>query len=70
MPAELYIKRAKRAFDLIFCDPPFLYRHKWELIQSIASSALAKKGARLLLHRPKEDFCDNLPANLVMEDSR
>jgi 16S rRNA (guanine(966)-N(2))-methyltransferase RsmD len=53
--AELFIIRAKRHFDLIFCDPPFPYRYKWELMQSIAASALAGPGSRLLLHRPRED---------------
>ncbi|MDR0709492.1 MAG: RsmD family RNA methyltransferase [Spirochaetaceae bacterium] len=53
--AELFVLRAKRRFDLIFCDPPFPYRYKWELLQNIAASALAGAGSRLLLHRPRED---------------
>ncbi|MDR3338442.1 MAG: RsmD family RNA methyltransferase [Treponema sp.] len=53
--AELYIMRAKRPFDLIFCDPPFPYKYKWELLKSIDASGLLKKGSRLLLHRPRED---------------
>jgi 16S rRNA (guanine(966)-N(2))-methyltransferase RsmD len=70
MPAELYIKRAKRPFDFIFCDPPFPYRYKWELVQSIASSPLMNETSCLLLHRPREDFCKNLPAELVLKDCR
>ena len=70
MSAELYVKRAKQPFDLIFCDPPFPYKYKWELIQSIASSPLMKEGSRLLLHRPREDFRDNPSANLVLDDTR
>ena len=70
MPAELYIKRAKKAFDLIFCDPPFTYKYKWDLILSISESALMKEGSRLLLHRPRKDFCDTVPEKLVLEDSR
>jgi len=57
MPAELYVKRAKRPFDIIFCDPPFNYKYKWELVQAIAASALSGEGSRLLLHRPREDYC-------------
>ncbi|MDR1353218.1 MAG: RsmD family RNA methyltransferase [Treponema sp.] len=53
--AELFVQRSKKHFDLIFCDPPFPYRYKWELLQSIAASALAGPGSRLLLHRPRED---------------
>jgi 16S rRNA (guanine(966)-N(2))-methyltransferase RsmD len=53
--AELFVMRAKKRFDLIFCDPPFPYRYKWELLRNIAASALAGPGSRLLLHRPRED---------------
>jgi len=70
MPAELYVKRAKQPFDIIFCDPPFSYRHKWELIRSIAASVLMKTGSRLLLHRPREDAPDGPMPNLNLEDSR
>ena len=70
MPAELYVKRAKRSFDLIFCDPPFPYRYKLELIKSIASSPLMEDGSRLLLHHPREEDYGKLPANLMLEDSR
>ena len=70
MAAELYVKRAKRRFDFIFCDPPFPYKYKWELIKSIAASKLMNEGSRLLLHRPREDFCGNPSVNLSLEDSR
>ena len=70
MPAELYVKRAKRPFDLIFCDPPFPYKYKWELIDSIASSPLMKEGSRLLLHHPREDSNDSPSPRLILEDSR
>jgi 16S rRNA (guanine(966)-N(2))-methyltransferase RsmD len=70
MAAELYVKRAKRSFDLIFCDPPFPYQFKWELIRAIAASPLVKEGSRILLHRPREDFYENPPPFLVKTDSR
>jgi len=70
IPAELYIKRAKRSFDVIFCDPPFPYKFKWDLIRSIADSPLTHENTRLLLHHPREDSCENLPANLILEDTR
>jgi 16S rRNA (guanine(966)-N(2))-methyltransferase RsmD len=56
MAAELYVERARRSFDCIFLDPPFPYRFKWELVKSIAASPLSPEGARILLHRPREDF--------------
>lgn len=57
--AELYVKRAKRPFNIIFCDPPFSYQFKWQLINSIASSPLMEKDSLLLLHRPREDHPDD-----------
>jgi 16S rRNA (guanine(966)-N(2))-methyltransferase RsmD len=70
MSAELYIKRAKRDFDIIFCDPPFPYRFRQELLQSIASSCLVKENSRLLLHAPREEPIETLPANLKLADCR
>jgi 16S rRNA (guanine(966)-N(2))-methyltransferase RsmD len=56
MAVELYVRRARRSFDCVFCDPPFPYRYKWNLVQDIAASPLAKNGSLILLHRPREDF--------------
>ena len=70
LPAELYIKRAKRHFDLIFCDPPFSYKYKWELLKSIAESNLVTSGTLLLLHCPREDSCGRTPENLPIKERR
>lgn len=70
MSAELYVKRAKKPFDIIFCDPPFPYRYKWELIKAISESALLKQDSRLLIHRPREDFCETPPKNLLLDFSK
>ena len=70
MSAELYIQRAKRDFDIIFCDPPFPYKYRKELLLSIASSCLVKNGSRLLLHAPREEPIETLPQNLKLEDCR
>jgi 16S rRNA (guanine(966)-N(2))-methyltransferase RsmD len=70
MAAELYVRRARGPFGVIFCDPPFPYRHKWELAGAIAASPLMGPDSLLILHRPREDFCrEALPA-LVREDFR
>ena len=70
MPAELYIKRAKRSFDFVFCDPPFNYKYKAELIQSIAKSALVNESTTLLIHHPGENFLGKLSENIVLKDKR
>jgi 16S rRNA G966 N2-methylase RsmD len=68
MSAELYVRRAKRSFDIIFCDPPFPYKYKWPLVGSIARSPLMEGGSRLILHRPREDFHDDPIDYLERED--
>jgi 16S rRNA (guanine(966)-N(2))-methyltransferase RsmD len=70
MAVELYVKRAKRPFDLIFCDPPFPYKFKWHLIEALSASKLMIPGSRLLLHRPREDQSEGIPAKLVKKDSK
>jgi 16S rRNA (guanine(966)-N(2))-methyltransferase RsmD len=70
MAAELYVQRAKKQFDIIFCDPPFPYKFKWELMASIAASPLMEQGSRLLIHRPRQDFFVSSPKTLTLEDSR
>jgi 16S rRNA (guanine(966)-N(2))-methyltransferase RsmD len=58
MPAELYIQRAKRSFTTIFCDPPFSYKYKLQLLLSIESSPLMTSSSLLLIHRPKTEGLD------------
>jgi 16S rRNA (guanine(966)-N(2))-methyltransferase RsmD len=70
MPAELYIKRAKRPFDLIFCDPPFSYQYKWDLIFNICSSALVKEDTHVLLHCPREDLPKEDIPHIIRTDYR
>jgi 16S rRNA (guanine(966)-N(2))-methyltransferase RsmD len=70
MPAELYVKRAKRPFDLIFLDPPFPYQYKWDLIKNICSSALVKEATLILLHRPREDAPEETIPGIIRTDSR
>jgi 16S rRNA (guanine966-N2)-methyltransferase len=70
MPAELYVKRTKNSFDIIFLDPPFPYQYKWELMENIASSALVKKETRILIHRPSNDCPKRDIKNMEIKDSR
>jgi len=56
MAAELYVIRAKRKFDIIFIDPPFPYKFKWEFTESVALSPLVSNETRVLIHRPRNDY--------------
>jgi 16S rRNA (guanine(966)-N(2))-methyltransferase RsmD len=70
MPVELYIKRAQKKFDVVFCDPPFPYKYKGELIRSIAGSPILAAGSRLLVHRPREERWQDIPEYLAVEYSK
>jgi 16S rRNA (guanine(966)-N(2))-methyltransferase RsmD len=68
--SELYIKRSRRSFDFIFCDPPFSYKHKKELITSIEESALLAENTLLLVHYPKTEAPDWGLARLALRETR
>jgi len=68
--AELYVKRGKTPFDIIFLDPPFPYQFKWELVSRIAASSLVSPGSSILIHRPRQDFQKENIASLEKTDSR
>jgi len=70
IPAEVYVKRAKKSFDIIFLDPPYPYRFKWELTEKIAASFLVKSETRILIHRPREDNLKTEIPNLRKTDTR
>lgn len=70
MPAELYVKRARTSFDIIFIDPPFPYQYKWELVENITTSALVKNGTKILIHRPRPEYLQKDIPKLIKTDSR
>jgi 16S rRNA (guanine(966)-N(2))-methyltransferase RsmD len=70
MSVELYVKRARRHFDIVFLDPPFPYQFKWDLIGRIAASPIISYESKLLIHRPREDNqAEKIPL-LIKYDSR
>lgn len=54
MAVELFLQRCPRAFDYIFCDPPFPYRFHQELLEVIAGRRLLTETGRAMIHRPAE----------------
>lgn len=70
MPAELYVQRVKKSFDIIFLDPPFPYQFKWELVSNIAASYLVSNGTKILIHRPRPDYLKTEILNLDRIDTR
>ncbi|MCL1815071.1 MAG: RsmD family RNA methyltransferase [Treponema sp.] len=67
MAVELYIKRAKRSFDYIFCDPPFAYQYKNELIETITASPLMDKESLFMFHHPKTEELQRI---LALKETR
>ncbi len=70
MAVELYVKRGKKPFDLVFCDPPFPYRFKQQLVDSISKSRLVKEGSLVMIHRPREDGMPDGFSPLELVDRR
>ncbi|MDR1400577.1 MAG: RsmD family RNA methyltransferase [Treponema sp.] len=69
MAVELYVQRVKTPFNIIFCDPPFSYQFKWELVKAIAASPLMVEGSCLLIHHPSEEVPGNME-KLRLEQSK
>jgi 16S rRNA (guanine(966)-N(2))-methyltransferase RsmD len=67
MAAELYVKRAKRPFNIIFCDPPFSYKFKRQLVEALLRSKLMISSSKLLFHHPRNGNPEEIPACLTRE---
>jgi 16S rRNA (guanine(966)-N(2))-methyltransferase RsmD len=70
MPVELYIKRTKlKNFDIVFCDPPFIYKYKEDLLASIAKNGIIREGGLVLLHHPGEEHFElnGVPLEILEE---
>ena len=66
MPVERFIKRRKEeelSFDIIYLDPPFIFKNKAEIISGIADKGLLNLGGRLIIHLPAEE---SLPDVMVV----
>ena len=70
MPVELFIKRTKTQFDIIFCDPPFPYKFHQDLIKSISDNNLLTKSGLVLIHRPSEKDMPETLGNLRKKEYR
>jgi 16S rRNA (guanine966-N2)-methyltransferase len=70
MPAERFILRNKTSYSIVFCDPPFPYRYRVELLESLAKGPTLSSGGLLLIHYPHEDPLPNFLLSLGLEDER
>ena len=70
MPVERFLMRNKTGFSIVFLDPPFPYRHRKELLSSLADGPTAAPGGLVLLHFPAEDALPEAMGSLTLEDER
>lgn len=70
MSVELFLKRQKEKFDIIFCDPPFPYKFHEQLVGIIGNQSILTKDGVLLIHRPSERKMADIIFNLYKVDTR
>lgn len=70
VPVERFVLRCERSYSVVFCDPPFPYAHKAELVRSIADRALVEPGGLLLIHYPSEETLPEAHGDLALSDER
>jgi len=70
MPVERFILRNRTPFSVVFCDPPFPYRYRRELLESLAEGPSAAPGGLVLIHFPSEDRLPEAIGSLGVKDER
>lgn len=70
LACELFIKRNKDSFDLIFCDPPFPYQFHKDLVASCAINHTLKETGTLMIHHPSEKKLPEIIDKLKRVDQR
>lgn len=70
IPVELFIKRCKSTYDIIFCDPPFPYKFHSQLIESIGTQKLLNQNGVVIIHHPSEKKMPNTLGGLNKTDTR
>lgn len=54
-PVEGFLQFARGAFEIIFLDPPFVYKFKQDLLDRIVKSKIAQSTKIIAIHFPQED---------------
>jgi len=70
MSVELFLKRTKENFDIIYLDPPFPYRFHASLIEMAGDLPVLKSGGQAIIHRPKEREMPDVIGNMTRTDQR
>lgn len=70
MSVELFLKRSKIPFDIIYFDPPFPYKFHGSLIEMTGKLPVLKEGGLSIMHRPKERIIPETLGNMTKVDER
>ncbi len=70
LSVELFVARNKKAFDVVFLDPPFPYKFHEDLVKRCSKSGTVVEGGTLLIHRPSEVKMSEKIDRLVRYDQR
>jgi 16S rRNA (guanine966-N2)-methyltransferase len=70
MPVERFLLRNKTPYSIVFCDPPFPYRYRSDLLSSLAKGPSTAPGGLVLMHFPHEDPLPQSLLSLTLEDER
>lgn len=70
MAVELFLKRTKETFDIIYFDPPFPYKFHASLIEQSGLLPVLKQGGLAIIHRPKERDMNETIGNMIRTDHR
>ncbi len=70
MAVELFLKRCKNHFDYIFLDPPFPYKFRKDLVETISKRDLLTEDGMVLIHYPEEDALPDKIGSLILCDKR
>lgn len=70
MPAERFLAANRRKFDIVFADPPFDYRKRSFILDTIDRKNSIEAGGSLLVHFPAEAPLPQTAGRLTMYDRR
>lgn len=70
MPAEVFLKRSKQSFDIIYLDPPFPYRFHTSLIETTGRLPILKTQGLSIIHHPAETSLPQTIGNMNRYDQR
>lgn len=70
MSVELFLKRSKQVFDIIYLDPPFPYKYHESLIEMAGNLPVLKEGGLAVMHRPKERHMSETVGRMRKTDER